>query len=334
MAVAPDCKGLRAGASSAAPPTRCSPRARRWPPIPATCWSSTPIRRCCRGGDARQLARPPRRRRRHRRARLRGCRSHRLRPAAHRPRRRVHAIREDKDANDDGAPGTAVQLRRHGFSLGRFARRPRRIGNKNAKGEFYLTDAVEIARAGGRVPPSSRCGEDDVLGVNSREQLAVAEGIFQKRARLAVMRDGATLIAPETVWLLRHQDRPRRPHRAERVLRPRRHRRGRRRDQGQLPSSSAPHRDRTPGSVRSRACARRRSRRRGARRQLRRGEEFDAGSRAPRPTICRTSATARWARAPTSAPAPSSATTTASLSIAPRSGRGPSSAPILPWLPL
>ncbi len=39
-----------------------------------------------------------------------------------------------------------------------------------------------------------------MLGVNSREQLAAAEGIFQKRARLAVMRDGATLIAPETVW--------------------------------------------------------------------------------------------------------------------------------------
>ncbi len=40
-----------------------------------------------------------------------------------------------------------------------------------------------------------------MLGVNSREQLAVAEAIFQKRARLAVMREGATLIAPETVWL-------------------------------------------------------------------------------------------------------------------------------------
>ena len=76
-----------------------------------------------------------------------------------------------------------------------------RIGNKNAKGEFYLTDAVEIARAGGARAAVITCSEDDVLGVNSREQLAVAEAIFQKRARLAVMREGATLIAPETVWL-------------------------------------------------------------------------------------------------------------------------------------
>ncbi|HWK33083.1 MAG TPA: DapH/DapD/GlmU-related protein, partial [Hyphomicrobium sp.] len=44
------------------------------------------------------------------------------------------------------------------------------------------------------------CDEEEVLGVNSREQLAAAEAIFQKRARLAAMRGGATLIAPETVW--------------------------------------------------------------------------------------------------------------------------------------
>ena len=45
------------------------------------------------------------------------------------------------------------------------------------------------------------CAEEDVLGVNSRDQLAAAEAIFQTRARLSAMREGATLIAPETVWL-------------------------------------------------------------------------------------------------------------------------------------
>ena len=60
---------------------------------------------------------PPRRRRRHRRARLRGRRSGRLRPPAHRRRRLARAIREDKDASEAGAPRPAVQLRRHGFSL-------------------------------------------------------------------------------------------------------------------------------------------------------------------------------------------------------------------------
>ena len=40
-----------------------------------------------------------------------------------------------------------------------------------------------------------------MLGINSRDQLAAAEAIFQRRARLSAMRDGVTLIAPETVWL-------------------------------------------------------------------------------------------------------------------------------------
>jgi bifunctional UDP-N-acetylglucosamine pyrophosphorylase/glucosamine-1-phosphate N-acetyltransferase len=112
----------------------------------------------------------------------------------------LDAIREDKDANETERRvrmcNSGVMAFRLDDLLGILAR----IGNKNAKGEFYLTDAVEIARAGGARAAVVTCSEDDVLGVNSREQLAVAEGIFQKRARLAVMRDGATLIAPETVW--------------------------------------------------------------------------------------------------------------------------------------
>jgi bifunctional UDP-N-acetylglucosamine pyrophosphorylase/glucosamine-1-phosphate N-acetyltransferase len=76
-----------------------------------------------------------------------------------------------------------------------------RIGNANAKGEFYLTDAIEIARKGAVRAGVVVCVEEEVLGVNSRDQLAAAEAIFQARARLRVMREGATLIAPETVWL-------------------------------------------------------------------------------------------------------------------------------------
>jgi bifunctional UDP-N-acetylglucosamine pyrophosphorylase/glucosamine-1-phosphate N-acetyltransferase len=76
-----------------------------------------------------------------------------------------------------------------------------RIGNANAKGEFYLTDAVEIVRAGGGRAAVVVCDEDEVLGVNARGELAAAEAIWQRRARARVMADGATLIAPETVWL-------------------------------------------------------------------------------------------------------------------------------------
>jgi bifunctional UDP-N-acetylglucosamine pyrophosphorylase/glucosamine-1-phosphate N-acetyltransferase len=76
-----------------------------------------------------------------------------------------------------------------------------RIGNANAKQEYYLTDAIEMARQEGLPVAASTCDEDEVLGINSRDQLAAAEAIWQRRARLKVMRDGTTLIAPETVWL-------------------------------------------------------------------------------------------------------------------------------------
>src|SRR5690606_32591646 len=74
------------------------------------------------------------------------------------------------------------------------------IGNDNAKGEYYLTDAIGIIAGDHLQSGVVVCDEEEVLGVNSREQLAAAEAIFQQRARLSAMRDGATLIAPETVW--------------------------------------------------------------------------------------------------------------------------------------
>ena len=75
------------------------------------------------------------------------------------------------------------------------------IGNANAKGEFYLTDAVEIVRQRGGRAAVVACEEDEVLGVNARTELAQAEAIWQRRARAAAMADGVTMIAPETVWL-------------------------------------------------------------------------------------------------------------------------------------
>ncbi|MEQ1711147.1 MAG: bifunctional UDP-N-acetylglucosamine diphosphorylase/glucosamine-1-phosphate N-acetyltransferase GlmU [Hyphomicrobium sp.] len=112
----------------------------------------------------------------------------------------LEAIREDKDATE---AERAVRLCNSGvlaFRVPDLAGLLGRIGNSNAKSEYYLTDAVELARAAGHRASVVVCPEDEVLGVNAREQLAVAEGIFQNRRRRAAMRDGATLIAPETVW--------------------------------------------------------------------------------------------------------------------------------------
>lgn len=74
------------------------------------------------------------------------------------------------------------------------------IRNGNAKGEFYLTDAVAVARGCGHRAIAVEGDEAEFRGVNSRAELAMAERALQWRLRLAAMEAGVTLTDPETVW--------------------------------------------------------------------------------------------------------------------------------------
>jgi bifunctional UDP-N-acetylglucosamine pyrophosphorylase/glucosamine-1-phosphate N-acetyltransferase len=76
-----------------------------------------------------------------------------------------------------------------------------RIGNDNRKGEYYLTDAIAIARSMGGKAIVIETEEDDVRGVNTNAQLAETEAVLQQRLRKAAMEAGVTLVAPETVFL-------------------------------------------------------------------------------------------------------------------------------------
>ena len=76
-----------------------------------------------------------------------------------------------------------------------------RIGDRNRKREFYLTDAVEIARGMKLRAVAVEAEEDDVRGINTKSQLAEAESAAQQRLRKAALDSGVTLVAPETVFL-------------------------------------------------------------------------------------------------------------------------------------
>jgi bifunctional UDP-N-acetylglucosamine pyrophosphorylase/glucosamine-1-phosphate N-acetyltransferase len=76
-----------------------------------------------------------------------------------------------------------------------------RIGSANRKQEFYLTDAVAISRAMNLKAVVIETEEDEVRGVNTKAQLAETEAALQQRLRQAAMEAGATLVAPETVFL-------------------------------------------------------------------------------------------------------------------------------------
>ncbi|WP_299725101.1 bifunctional UDP-N-acetylglucosamine diphosphorylase/glucosamine-1-phosphate N-acetyltransferase GlmU [uncultured Tateyamaria sp.] len=71
----------------------------------------------------------------------------------------------------------------------------------NAQGEYYLTDLPRLARARGLDVAVVRCAQDETLGINSRAELAGAEAQFQAAARAALLEDGVTLAAPDTVFL-------------------------------------------------------------------------------------------------------------------------------------
>jgi bifunctional UDP-N-acetylglucosamine pyrophosphorylase/glucosamine-1-phosphate N-acetyltransferase len=75
-----------------------------------------------------------------------------------------------------------------------------RVGNDNAAGEYYLPDIVMLAAADGRASAVIETGADEVAGVNSRGELADVEAAWQVTRRAQAMTDGATLIAPDTVW--------------------------------------------------------------------------------------------------------------------------------------
>lgn len=115
---------------------------------------------------------------------------------------RLSGIREEKDASP---AERALTLCNSGIMAFRSSEILTdllgRIGNDNAKGEFYLTDAVALAHDRGLQTRVVLSNAEEVLGVNSRVELSVAEEIMQRRLRFAAMTHGASLVAPETVFL-------------------------------------------------------------------------------------------------------------------------------------
>lgn len=77
-----------------------------------------------------------------------------------------------------------------------------RVGTDNMQGEVYLTDIVATATGDGVHVHDFRCADsEEVLGVNSRRELAQAHGVLQRRYLDALMESGVTLIQPETVTI-------------------------------------------------------------------------------------------------------------------------------------
>ena len=110
-------------------------------------------------------------------------------------------IREHADASDAERAITLCNAGLMGFAGRHTLEILEQIGCENRKKEFYLTDAVAIARRLGLKMIALEVMEDEVSGINSKSQLASAEGQIQQRLRQAALDAGVTLVAPETVFL-------------------------------------------------------------------------------------------------------------------------------------
>ena len=110
------------------------------------------------------------------------------------------AIREEKDCSDEERRITFCNGGAMAIAGNSALELLDAIGNDNAKGEYYLTDIVEIAAGRGLTVRAIEADYESALGINNRAELAGAETIWQNRRRRAVMLDGVTMIDPQTVY--------------------------------------------------------------------------------------------------------------------------------------
>ncbi|WP_019171130.1 bifunctional UDP-N-acetylglucosamine diphosphorylase/glucosamine-1-phosphate N-acetyltransferase GlmU [Pseudaminobacter salicylatoxidans] len=110
------------------------------------------------------------------------------------------AIREDKDCTEEERRITFCNSGLMAIAGARALSLLDAVGNDNAKGEYYLTDIVEIGGARGLKIVAAEASFENALGINNRAELAGAEAIWQKRKRQEIMLSGVTMIAPETVF--------------------------------------------------------------------------------------------------------------------------------------
>ena len=108
------------------------------------------------------------------------------------------------EAADASAAERAETLCNAGALIGPAADLRRWLGlvrADNARGEYYLTDVVALARAEGVRVAAVEADAAELAGINSRVELAAAEAVVQARLRAAAMAGGATLTDPASVFL-------------------------------------------------------------------------------------------------------------------------------------
>mgnify|MGYP001093063363 FL=1 len=113
----------------------------------------------------------------------------------------VLRIVEQKDANRSELAVQEVNTSVYVFEASVLTEAIAGLKSNNAQGEFYLTDALETAKAAGKVGAFAAPDPLTVEGVNDRVQLAALSKTYNRRVCERWMRDGVTILDPETTWI-------------------------------------------------------------------------------------------------------------------------------------
>ena len=110
----------------------------------------------------------------------------------------IQRIVEQKDASPQELAINEINTGILAVSAKRLKAWLKQLDNSNAQGEYYLTDIIAMAvKDGVAVTAAHPASEDEVLGVNSRSQLAHLERVYQRQQAEAMMAEGVTVIDPE-----------------------------------------------------------------------------------------------------------------------------------------
>ena len=116
---------------------------------------------------------------------------------------RVERIVEQKDCTPEEAACTTCNAGVYCFDGALLRAHIAELTCENAQGEYYLTDMVQILRDCGAPLVAIACDEDpdELMGVNSRIQLAQATKVMQRRINEGLMAAGVTMLDPSQVWV-------------------------------------------------------------------------------------------------------------------------------------
>lgn len=114
----------------------------------------------------------------------------------------VEKVVEEKDANLEEKSVLEVNSGTYCFEKQALVKGIGQIGSENAQQEYYLPDLMQLyAQEGEKVCAVKTGDADEILGINSRLELARAEKAFQRRINLRHMENGVTLVDPETIYI-------------------------------------------------------------------------------------------------------------------------------------